>query len=176
MTPAHQQGLDAAVAKHQLEVGLVEGALAGLVEHGLADQWGELRDDVVPSLAADEDAAHGAAVADAHRRRAALDLGARGIGHVGAMALARVDDGEAGVTGRAQQRTQGRNDPAQLGDVVAERLAEAAGLEEIALHVDDDEGALGRIDGDRARLCVDSRGSHSRPQSGGNQASDVPSA
>ena len=39
--------------------------------------------------------------------------------------------------------------------VVAERLAEAAGLEEVPLHVDDDERGTVEIDRDRVRLGVD---------------------
>ena len=33
---AHQQGLDAVIAEEPIEVGVVEGALAGLVDHDLA--------------------------------------------------------------------------------------------------------------------------------------------
>ncbi len=76
---------------------------------------------------------------------AAQALGRRAVGEVGRVALARVQDRPAVARGRA------RSASATVGtiavtrrQVVAERLAEAAGLEEIALHVDDDErGARG---------------------------------
>ena len=43
----------------------------------------------------------------------------------------------------------GRDRPAQQADVVAERLAEAAGLEEVALHVDDDQRGAAGVESDR---------------------------
>ena len=74
------------------------------------------------------------------RRRAALDLGRRRIGQIGPMAFAGVDDQHAVVARRRRARLAiGSTARAQLRDVVAERLAEAAGLEKVALHVDDDE-------------------------------------
>jgi hypothetical protein len=45
----------------------------------------------------------------------------------------------------------------ELRHVVAERLAEAAGLHEIALHVDDDERCRAPVDRDRAGFCKDRR-------------------
>jgi hypothetical protein len=47
-----------------------------------------------------------------------------------------------------------RNDRAEAGDVVAEALAEAAGLDEIALHVDHDQRCLRGIERELERLCV----------------------
>ena len=54
------------------------------------------------------------------------------------MALARMDDRQALAAPRREQPRFGSIVPAQLRDVVAEHLAEAAGLEKIALHVDDE--------------------------------------
>ena len=51
-----------------------------------------------------------------------------------------------GATARAEQR-----------HVVAERLAEAARLEEVALHVDDDQRGAREVERDRLRLGVDLR-------------------
>ena len=155
-----QQGLDAAIAQHQVEVGLVERALAGLVDHGLAVDGVELGDDVVAGLAANENAAHGALVADAHGRRAALDLGARCVRQIGAMTFTRVDDRQPVAAGGAQQLAQGRDDFGKLRHIVAERLAETAGLEEVSLHVDDDECRPPRVDDNGRRKCIDARGSH----------------
>ena len=83
----------------QLQVGGAERALARLVDDDLARQRGELVDDVPARLAAHEDAAARAEVADADAvladpaRAPALVRGQ--VGEVGAMALAGVDDGEA---------------------------------------------------------------------------------
>ncbi len=41
-------------------------------------------------------------------------------------------------------RADRRHDGLEQRDVVAEALAEAAGLDEVALHVDDDEGGVPR--------------------------------
>ena len=62
---ADDQLRDAAAAQHRLEVGGVERALAGLVDHRLAGGGGEFGDDVVAGLAAHQDAAHRAGIADA---------------------------------------------------------------------------------------------------------------
>ena len=90
-------------------------------------------------LAADQDSPHRAGIADALARRAALDLGRRRIGEIGQVALAGVDDQHAGGARGVQHVGAGRDRARQLRDIVAQRLAEAAGLEEIALHVDDDK-------------------------------------
>ena len=60
------------------------------------------------------------------------------------MAFARVHDGQGLGAPCRQQFPVGLDDPAQLRDVVAEHLAEAARLEEIALHVDDEQRAAFR--------------------------------
>ncbi len=65
---ADDQARDPVVAEDQLEVGRVERALAGLVEHDLARQRRDRVDDVVALLPADEDAALGALGADRRAR------------------------------------------------------------------------------------------------------------
>ena len=80
VTPADEQSVDAAIAQHQFEIGLIERALARLVDHRLAGERIKLGNDVVAGLAADQDAAHRAAGADAVFRIAALDLVRRRIG------------------------------------------------------------------------------------------------
>ena len=141
----------------QLEVGRVERALAGLVDHRLAVERIELGDDVVAGLAADQDAAHRPGVADAHRGRAALDLGRRRIGEIRAVAFARVDDQQACGARRVEHRFAGADRGLQQRHVVAERFAEAARLEKVALHVDDDERGPFELDGERLRLGGDLR-------------------
>ena len=81
---AHDELPDAAVVQHRVEVGGVEGALAGLVDDRLAGRGLELVDDVVAVLAAHEDAAHRPGIADAGLEAAAqllrLAAGRRGRG------------------------------------------------------------------------------------------------
>ena len=68
------------------------------------------------------------------------------------MALARVDDQQPGGAPRRQQSPVRLDRAAQLRHVVAEHLAEAAGLEEIALHVDDQQRAMGGRERERVRF------------------------
>ena len=84
---------DAARAQDQLEVGGAERALAGLVDDRLAGQRRELGDDLPARLAAHQDAAARARVADAgaDALRAPALVGGQ-VGQVGPMALAGVDD------------------------------------------------------------------------------------
>src|SRR5712671_360956 len=62
--PADDQLSDVAVLQHRVEVGGVKGALPRLVNHRLARQRIKFGDDVVPGLAAYQDPAHRAGVAD----------------------------------------------------------------------------------------------------------------
>ena len=55
------------------------------------------------------------------------------------MPLAGMDDQHAQFASLAEDVLARPDGSLELGDVVAERLAEAARLEEVALHVDDDE-------------------------------------
>jgi len=61
----------------------------------------------------------------------------RQIGEIGAMSFAGVDHSDTGGAGLVKQPPDRRYRTAQLTDVVAERLAKPARLEEVALHVDD---------------------------------------
>jgi len=58
--------------------------------------------------------------------------------------LAGVDRQQPGGSPSDQQPLVGLNGLAQPGNVVAERLAETARLQEVALHIDEDERATGR--------------------------------
>ena len=144
---ADNELLDAATAQDGVEVGGVEGALAGLVDHRLAGRGLQLVDDVMTMFAAHEDAAHRTGIADAVRKPAARLLGGRKIGQIGAMALAGVDDSGCRPS-RAASRTRGgrRDRLAQQRHVVAERFAEPAGIDEVALHVDDHERDCRRLE------------------------------
>ncbi len=97
-------------------------------------------------LAADQNAAHRAGRADAGRRIAALDFQRRRVGQIGAMALAGMDHQHA-VLARGLQHGADRLDRSrQQRHVVAERGAEAARLQKVALHVDDDERGSRHVD------------------------------
>ena len=98
------QIVDAAILQREIEIGGVERALAGLVDHRLAVDRIKLGDDVVAGLAAHQDAAHRTGVADALARRAALDLGRRRVGQIGPVALAGMDDQQAGRARRVEHR------------------------------------------------------------------------
>ena len=108
-------------------------------------------------LAADQDAPHRAGIADAQGRRAALDLGRRRVGQIGQMALAGVHDQHAGIARRIQHGRDRLHRARKLRDVVAERFAEAARLQEIALHVDDEKRRRRPVEIDRLRLRGDVR-------------------
>ena len=85
--------LDAAHAQHQFEVGGAERALAGLVDDGLAGSRREIGNDVPAGLAAHQDPAARAGIADpgADLARAPALVGGQ-IGEIGAMTLAGMDD------------------------------------------------------------------------------------
>ena len=68
-------------------------------------------------------------------------LGRRQVAEVGPVPFARVHDRQAVRPPGGQQAPVRLDRPAQLRHIVAEHLAEAAGLEEIALHVDDQQRA-----------------------------------
>ena len=67
------------------------------------------------------------------------------VGQVGAVALAGVDDEHARFRAAASTRSVGGNRGEQER-VVTERLAEAAGIDEVALHVDDEQRGRRRIE------------------------------
>ncbi|MGY4426647.1 hypothetical protein ACVWY2_009096 [Bradyrhizobium sp. JR6.1] len=71
------------------------------------------------------------------------------------MALAGMDHEQAGVARRGEDGGDRLHRAGELADVVAERLAEAPSLHEIALHVDDDERGLAPVERDRRRLRRD---------------------
>ena len=160
---ADQQMLDAEIAQQRVEISAVKRALARLVDHRLAGQRTELGNDVVARLAADQYAAHRAGRADAHRGMPALDLGFGRVGKIGAVALAGVDHQQAGLARRVQHGLTGRNRAAKQRDIVAERLAKAARLEEIALHVYDDQRRARQVERDRFGLRMDGRAHHNPP-------------
>ena len=149
----HHQAGDAALLEQLPERRAVERPLARLVDHRLVGQRREVVDDVVAVLAADQDAALGARCADAQARIAPVELGGRAVRQVGDVPLPRVDHGEAHRPGGLQHLLERGDDGLQVADVVAERLAEAARLDEVALHVDDHQRGGGGVERERVRLC-----------------------
>jgi hypothetical protein len=99
---------------------------------------------------------HGS-TADALARLATLDLGWRGVVHVRAMTLAGVNDQNAGLARRRQHLPARLDCGFEQTDIIAERFAEAARLQEVALHVDDDQRRSGKIDRDRSGFGGDLR-------------------
>jgi hypothetical protein len=158
---AHDEGLDVTVLEDPVQIRGVERALARLVHHRLARLRVERGHDVVADLAADQDAAHRPGIADAPARGAPLHLGAGSVGQVRPVALAGVDHQHARGARPVEQRLAGRDGHAQQADVVAERLPEAARLQEVALHVDHHQRGPGGVHRDRLGQGVD--GDHAPP-------------
>ena len=127
------------------------------MDHRLAIERRELRDDVGPRLPGDQDAAHRARVADPERRRAALSLCRVAVREIGAVAFLRVNHGNTRGAEAFDQPRDRRNDRLQQADVVAETRAEAARLDEVALHVDDDERGRLALEAEGERLGGDLR-------------------
>src|SRR5206468_2928411 len=134
---------DAPGPQDAVEAGGVKAALAGLVDDDLAGMGRELRDDGVPGLAAGEDPAAAAEVADAQAMAARAPALVRvEVGGIAAMALARMDHGPAGPARGAEQVRDHADWPAGVGDALAELVDPAARCTEIDLHVDHQEGGV----------------------------------
>ena len=84
-----------------------------------------------------------------------------------AMAFARMDDEEASAPRDIEQDPAGRNRRTQPRDVVAEDLAEAAGLEEIPLHVDHEQGGSRRFEREGRGLSRNDETTHGGSRGGG---------
>ena len=149
------QVLDGAIAQHRFEIGLVEGAFARLVDDRLARDRVKLRHDVVAGLAADQDAAHRSFIADALARSATLHLCRRSIRKIGTVTLACMDHQQAGVARGGEHRLQRLHRRLQPRHVVAERFAKSARLQEVALHVDDEQRRAVERDAERLRFGRD---------------------
>ncbi len=135
----------------------MERALAGLVDHRLARRRGQFRHDLGAGLARDQHPPHRALVADAQGGVAPGTLEGRTIGEVRAVAFARMDHGPAGSAEPRDQPGHHGHDGAKRRDVVAERRAEPARLDEVALHVDDDERGPRGIDLQVEGVCGNER-------------------
>ena len=76
----------------------------------------------------------------------------RQVGQVGPVAFPRVKRRKTGGAPSRQQPTVGLDRPAKLRNVVAEHFAESARLQEIPLHVDDQQRAMVRAQCEGIRL------------------------
>jgi len=94
-------------------------------------------------------------VADGQRPPPAALLGRGQVAQVGPVTLAGVDHEQAGLPGGRQQALERRHDAGQLADVVAQHRPEAPRLQEIALHVDDEQRRLSRNEFEGVRLGID---------------------
>ena len=143
--PATIRLRQAAGPQDHVELGPREGAVGGLVDDRLARLGGDRIDDGEARLAAHEKAAERPDLADL--QEAGLDQrGAmrRQVGKVGTVALPRVDDGEAGAPRGRQEASRLGHRRADAAEVVAHGGEVAVIVDEVALHVDEDErGAVG---------------------------------
>ena len=80
-------------------------------------------------------------------------MAGRQIAEIGAVSFAGVDDQHACLAPGFEQTAIRLDRAAELRDIVAEHLAETARLEEVALHVDDDQCRMRNIEFDSLRLC-----------------------
>ena len=94
-------------------------------------------------------------VADALARGAAQALGGWAVRQIRLVPLLGVDDGQLPAAEGFEEALGGGDNGAQAVDVIAEGGAEAAGLDEIALHVDDDQGHAAQGDDEVGRFCGD---------------------
>jgi len=124
---ADDQLADCPILEQRIEIGGVKGAFAGLVDDRLAGDREQLVDDLVAGLAAHQDTAHRALVADADGEMPARLLARRQVGEVGTVAFAGYGRRAARQARRGEQALRRLDRPAQQGDVVAERGAEPPG-------------------------------------------------
>src|SRR5262249_5134467 len=100
-------------------------------------------------------------VSDPSLESAARLLGRRAIGEIVTVPLARMDDHEPAHPRLAQYALGRWHGPAEQRHVVAQRLAEPAGIDEIALEVDHQERGRRRLERERVRLRLDVWHGHS---------------
>jgi len=144
----------------RVEIGGIEGALAWLVDHRFPRLRIEVLHDVVTGLASNQDPAHGTAIADARLQAAARFFRRRTVGEIGPVPFASVHDQEPALARSPQHAAGRRHRAAQPGHVVSERLPEAAGVDEIALEVDQEERGRPRLERERVRFRLHLRHGH----------------
>jgi hypothetical protein len=109
----------------------------------------------VPGLAADQDPSHRTGITDAQAWRTTFDFGGRRVRQVWQMAFTGVNDQHADIARGLEHGGDRFHGSRKLRHVVTKRLAKAAGLHEIALHVDNDERGYRPVELDWLRLRGD---------------------
>ena len=122
----------------------MECAEPGLVDDGLRTKRCQLFDDCVPALATHQQAPQGAHAANrGPRALGTLALHCSEIGQVGAVSLTSMDDGNFGRPSRLQQALHLRNHRAEPAHIDSAATDVPLRVEEIALHVDDEQRHTG---------------------------------
>ena len=114
-------------------------------------------------FAAHQDTAHRTGRADPRRRIATFDFVRGCVGKIGPVPFSRMNNEHVMFAGGSENLAQRRNCRLQARNIVAERLAEAAGFEKIPLHVDDHERGAIKIDGQRRWLGIKGHFRHLGP-------------
>src|ERR1700750_2687683 len=126
---------DAAFAQDLVNWGRPKHAFSGLVDDELTGNGCASRDNVCARFSLHEDAAHRPFVADLEARLATPQLGWRTVGQIRRVTFSCVENGPAPLAKNPKQRLHCGNDGFEARHFVAERLAETAALDKIALHV-----------------------------------------
>src|ERR1700676_5495630 len=106
-------------------------------------------------LASDQNATHWSRITDRSLAVAAHLLGWWKIRHIGSMPFPGVNNFQALPSPSRQQPPVRFNGTPKLVYVISEHFPESARLQEIALHIDNDERALRRLEVISVRFCFD---------------------
>jgi len=109
----------------------------------------------VPRLPSDQYSAHWPKIADGSLAFAPHLLGRRKVSHIRSMPFPGVNHLQTLRAPRRKQLLVRLNRTAKLGNVIAKHLAESTRLQKVALHVDDYERAMSRLEFINIRFCVD---------------------
>eukprot|EP00962_Isochrysis_galbana_P051094 scaffold22435_cov120-Isochrysis_galbana.AAC.2 len=147
----HQQVGDAEPPELVLEIGVPEGALAGLVDDDLTRDRGDRPHDRVAGLALDE---HPSARLVQHLADGTASplLRRRQVAQVGLVRLKRVEHRHAGSTGGFQQSRGRAQRSLEQRNVVPVGVAEAPRLQEVALPINVEQAQPAVRGGERERL------------------------
>mmetsp|Transcript_7941 Transcript_7941/g.16820 ORF Transcript_7941/g.16820 Transcript_7941/m.16820 type:complete len:221 (-) Transcript_7941:742-1404(-) len=151
----HQQSLDTLVLQQQLQISLIECPFSWLVNNSLTTilKRLQLRDNVVPDFASDQDSSIWAICAYGFP---VFCFDSCDISEIRSVSLASVDDSHTGITGGCQDFFCGFNGTAQQRNIIPKPLPKSALAQEISLEVDKDQGCLITLHTDNATwICVE---------------------
>lgn len=157
---SHEYVGDGAGLEFVQQFGVPESALSRLVYHHLSGNGAKLINDVVAILAAHQVAAHGALISNGNASIAAgvclaRHSDRRAIRQVGLKAHAGVEDWQTSRPASVQQPHDGANASLDGLEVCANAVGEAPLDQEIALHVDHEQGSVARGEAERKGFGVD---------------------